>query len=127
MPKDPKNDMNMETELETHSQTLTELEESWGGMGRKDRRSQRVKDTTRKTRESTSLGLRGYQLESLTGMTWTLCTCNSCALEYSCSLKWEQGLSLTILAPFLLTGLPCLASIEEDAPNLTTIRYGKVG
>lgn len=35
MPKDPKNDMNMETELETHSQTLTELEESWGGRGRR--------------------------------------------------------------------------------------------
>ena len=46
--------------------------------------------------------------------------CNSCTAGYSCGTA-EQGLPLTKLpttGSFPLTGLPCLASIEDE-PNLT--------
>lgn len=115
----------IKTDAETNNQILSEAWVIlWKVVERKDRMGQRVKDTTRNYKESTNLGSQLLILTKLPSMhgkeLGSLHICNSCAAQssrktFNSDSRGYLSLVSCLWIPFTLTGLPCQASIDEEA------------
>ena len=117
----------MERDAELHSPTL---DGAWGVLWKscwEDWGTQEDRDSTGRPTESSNLDFGGsqrlnHQLKIKHRLD-PLHICSRCAGWSSCWFpnNWSRRLSpnlLPALNPILLTGLPCLTSVGEDAPVL---------